>query len=89
MRRKTLPCTEEEKEALLYFIIIYNLSSTHYAIQPLSFSFPNFMAAHGVGVAQAKPSCKHTIFNAKVLSIQIQSHHRAAHQRFGAMCRWK
>ena len=54
-------CTEVEEEALLYFIIIYNLASTHYPIQPLSFSFPNFMVAHGVGVAQAKPACKHTI----------------------------
>ena len=56
-------CTEEE--ALLYFIIIYNLASTHYPIQPLSFSFPNFMVAHGVGVAQAKPACKHTIATRK------------------------
>ena len=60
MRRKTLPCTDEE-EALFYFIIISNLSFTHYTIQPLSFSFPNFMAEHGVGVAQSKPPCKHTI----------------------------
>ena len=37
----------------------------HYPIQPLSFSFPNFMAAHGVGVAQAKPACKHTIATRK------------------------
>ena len=58
-------CTEEEEEALLYFIIIYNLASTHYPIQPLSFSFPNFMVAHGVGVAQAKPACKHTIATRK------------------------
>ena len=28
-------CTEEEEEALLYFIIIYNLASTHYPIQPV------------------------------------------------------
>ena len=56
-------CTEEE--ALLYYIIIYNLASTHYPIQPLSFSFPNFMVAHGVGVAQAKPACKHTIATRK------------------------
>ena len=61
MRRKTLPCTEEEEEALLYFINIPNLSP----FQPLSFSFPNFMAAHGVGVAQAKPACKHTIATRK------------------------
>ena len=59
-------CTEEEEEeALLYVIIIYNLASTHYPIQPLSFSFPNFMVAHGVGVAQAKPACKHTIATRK------------------------
>ena len=58
-------CTEEEEEALLYFIIIYNLASTHYPIQPLSFSFPNFMVAHGVRVAQAKPACKHTIATRK------------------------
>ena len=55
-------CTEEE--AILHFII-YNLASTHYPIQPLSFSFPNFMVAHGVGVAQAKPACKHTIATRK------------------------
>ena len=71
MRRKTLPCTEEdeeeeeEEEALFYFIIISNLSFTHYPIQPLSFSFPNFMVAHGVGVAQAKHACKHTIATRK------------------------
>ena len=65
MRRKTLPCTEEEEEALLYFIIIPNLSFTHYPFQPLSFSFPNFMVAHGVGVAQAKPACKHMIATRK------------------------
>ena len=41
-------CTEEEEEALLYVIIIYNLASTHYPSQPFSFSFPNFMVAHGV-----------------------------------------
>ena len=64
-RQKTLPGTEEEEEALLYFIIISNLESTHYPIQPFSFSFPNFMAAHGVGVAQAKPACKHTIATRK------------------------
>ena len=66
MRRKTLPCTEEEEEeALRYCITISNLSFTHYPIQPLWFSFPNFMAAHGVGVAQAKPGCKHTIATRK------------------------
>ena len=64
MRRKTLLCTEEE-EALLYCIIISNLSFIHYPIQHLSFSFPNFMAAHGVGVAQAKLACKHTIARRK------------------------
>ena len=65
MRRKTLPCTEEEEEALLYFIIIYNLVSTHYPTQPLSFSFPNLMAAHGVGVAQVKPACTYMIATRK------------------------
>ena len=65
MRPKTLPCTEEEEETLLYFIIIYNLASTHYHTQPLSFSFPKLMAAHGVGVAQAKPARKHTIATRK------------------------
>ena len=54
-----------QKEALHYFIIIYNLASTHYPTPPLSFSFPNLMAAHGVGVAQAKPACKHTIATRK------------------------
>ncbi len=65
MRRKMLPCTEEEEEALLHFIIISNLESIHYPIQLPSSSFPNFMAAHGVGVAQAKPACKHTIATRK------------------------
>ena len=65
MRRKTLPCAEEDEKALLYFIRISNLSFTHYPIQPLSFSFPNFMAAHGVEVAQAKPACKHMIATRK------------------------
>ena len=67
-------CTEEEEEALLYFIIIYNLASTHYPIQPLSFSFPNFMVAHGVGVAQAKPACKHTIATRKCYQYNIHWH---------------
>ena len=66
-------CTEEEEEALLYFIIIYNLASTHYPIQPLSFSFPNFMVAHGVGVAQAKPACKHTIATRKCYQYNTMS----------------
>ena len=74
MRLKTLPHTEEEEEALLYFIIIYNLASTHYPTQPLSFSFPNLMAAHGVGVAQAKPACKHTIATRKCYQYDIQLH---------------
>ena len=62
-RRKTLPCTEEEVEALFYFIS--NLYFTHYPIQNLSISFPNFTAVHGVGVAHAKPACKHTIATRK------------------------
>ena len=72
-RQKTLPWTEEEEEALLYFIIISNLEFTHYPIQPLSFSFPNFMAAHGVGVAQAKPACKHTIATRKCYQYNTNS----------------
>ena len=71
MRRKTLPCTEEEEEALLYFIIISNLSFTHYPIQSVTFSFTNFMAAHGVGVAQMKPVCKHTIATRKCYQCNI------------------
>ena len=62
-RRKTLPCTEEEVEALFYFIS--NLYLTFYAIRTLSIPFPNFTAVHGVGVAQAKPACKHTIATRK------------------------
>ena len=46
-------------------IIISNLSFTHYPIHPLSFSYPNFMVAHSVVVAQAKPACKHTIATRK------------------------
>ena len=62
-RRKMLPCTEEEVEALFYFI--YNLYLTLYPIRTLSTPFPNFTAVHGVGVAQAKPACKHTIATRK------------------------
>ena len=58
-----LPCTEEEVEALFYFI--YNLYLTLYPIRTLSIPFPNFTAVHGVGVAQAKPACKHTIATRK------------------------
>ena len=59
-------CPElKKKKPYFFLIIISNLESTHYPIQPLSFSFPNFMAAHGVGVAQAKPACKHTIATRK------------------------
>ena len=58
-----LPCTEEEVEALLYFIS--NLYLTLYPIRTLSIPFPNFTAVHGVGVAQAKPACKHTIATRK------------------------
>ena len=58
-----LPCTEEEVEALFYFIS--NLYLTLYPIRTLSIPFPNFMAVHGVGVAQAKPACKHTIATRK------------------------
>ena len=62
-RRKMLPCTKEEVEALFYFI--YNLYLTLYPIRTLSIPFPNFTAVHGVGVAQAKPACKHTIATRK------------------------
>ena len=58
-----LPCTEEEVEALFYFIS--NLYLTLYPIRTLSTPFPNFTAVHGVGVAQAKPACKHTIATRK------------------------
>ena len=58
-----LPCTEEEVEALLYFIS--NLYLTLYPIRTLSIPFPNFTAVHGVGVAQAKLACKHTIATRK------------------------
>ena len=58
-----LPCTEEEVEALFYFI--YNLYLTLYPIRTLSIPFPIFTAVHGVGVAQAKPACKHTIATRK------------------------
>ena len=62
-RRKMLPRTEEELEALFYFIS--NLYLTLYPILTLSIPFPNFTAVHGVGVAQAKPACKHTIATRK------------------------
>ena len=62
-RRKMLPCTEEEVEALFY--VISNLYLTLYPIRTLSIPFPNFTAVHGVGVAQAKPACKHTIATRK------------------------
>ena len=55
--------TEEEVEALFYFIS--NLYLTLYPIRTLSIPFPNFTAVHGVGVAQAKPACKHTIATRK------------------------
>ena len=58
-----LPCTEEEVEALFYFIS--NLYHTLYPIRTLSIPFPNFTAVHSVGVAQAKPACKHTIATRK------------------------
>ena len=38
---------------------------TLYPIRTLSIPYPNFMAIHGVGVAQAKPACKHTIATRK------------------------
>ena len=56
-------CTEEEVEALLYFIS--NLYLTLYPIRTLSTPFSNYTAVHGVGVAQAKPACKHTIATRK------------------------
>ena len=62
-RRKMLPCTEEEVEALFY--LISNLYLTLYPIRTLSIPFPNFTAVHGVGVAQAKPACKLTIATRK------------------------
>ena len=80
-------CTEEE--ALLYFIIIYNLASTHHPIQPLSFSFPNFMVAHGVGVAQAKPACKHTIATRKCYQYNTISSYYVIHAycvMFAVLC---
>ena len=41
-----------------FFSLLFSLSS-------LSISFPNLTASHGVGVAQAKPACKHTIATRK------------------------
>ena len=67
----SLPATVSEifggqtTPSILVVEIITNLSFTHYPFQPLSFSFPNFMAEHGVGVAQAKTACKHTIATRK------------------------
>ena len=68
-RRKMLPCTEEEVEALFYFIS--NLYLTLYPIRTLSIPFPNFTAVHGVGVAQAKPACKHTIATRKCYQYNV------------------
>ena len=62
-RRKMLPCTKKEVEALFYFIS--NLYLTLYPIRTLSIPFRNFTVVHGVGVAQAKPACKHTIATRK------------------------
>ena len=74
-----LPCTEEEVEALFYFIS--NLYLTLYPIRTLSIPFPNFTAVHGVGVAQAKPVCKHTIATRKCYQYNtIHIHEKAAHQ---------
>ena len=67
-----LPCTEEEVEALFYFI--YNLYLTLYPIRTLSIPFPNFTAVHGVGVAQAKPACKHTIATRKCYQYNTYVH---------------
>ena len=64
-----LPCTEEEVEALFYFIS--NLYLTLYPIRTLSIPFPNFTAVHGVGVAQAKPACKHTIATRKCYQYNV------------------
>ena len=71
-----LPCTEEEVEALFYFIS--NLYLTLYPIRTLSIPFPNFTAVHGVGVAQAKPASKHTIATRKCYqynTIQYKERH--------------
>ena len=62
-RRKMLPCTKGEVEALFYFIS--NLYLTLYPIRTLSIPFPNFTAVHGVGVTQSKPARKHTIATRK------------------------
>ena len=43
-RRKMLPCTEEEVEALFYFIS--NLYLTLYPIRTISIPFPNFTAVN-------------------------------------------
>ena len=65
-----LPCTEEEVEALFYFIS--NLNLNLYPIRTLSIPFPNFTAVHGVGVAQAKPACKHTIATRKCYQYRLK-----------------
>ena len=71
-----LPCTEEEVEALFYFIS--NLYLTLYPIRTLSIPFPNFTAVHGVGVAQAKPACKHTIATRKCYQYNTMSPRRSS-----------
>ena len=78
-----LPCTEEEVEALFYFIS--NLYLTLYPIRTLSIPFPNFTAVHGVGVAQAKPACKHTIATRKCGKTQIG---RIRLDRMAIMAEW-
>ena len=92
-RRKMLPCTEEEVEALFYFIS--NLYLTLYPIRTLSIPFPNFTAVHGVGVAQAKHACKHTIatrkcyqYNQKLLNIcdQYSNDHDLIYNSKKTMC---
>ena len=60
-----LPCTEEEEEALLFFFITSNYCSPTTLFRPSRSPFLNFTASHGVGVAQAKPACKHTIATRK------------------------
>ena len=40
-------------------------------MQTLSSSFSNYTAAHGVGVAQAKPACKHMIAMRKCYQYNI------------------
>ena len=89
-RRKMLPCTEEEVEALFYFIS--NLYLTLYPIRTLSIPFPNFTAVHGVGVAQAKPACKHTIATRKCYQYNQYNHQRqtvATANTATATCKFK